>query len=213
MILNLKYHLKPTVDSAIWENWFNFSVEITTLLHGLRLFQSLFQYHSHKLLSLTPTPITQNCFQRNCPCVSKKVILAWCVGTNWRTQRQGSFPLLLLDLKNDTLIMCNDSSNSKNTLRSYKNWFYLSQLLKGKRRSERVFFVHFAANGEIHGQNGILDTNLVKLGYILFIIYWSHRSSLTDPVLLIYSYYTFFYIMTLLKTQHIFRCWKLPFPW
>lgn len=30
------------------------------------------------------------------------------------------------------------------------------------------------ANGGKYGQSGILDINLVKLGYILFIIYWYH---------------------------------------
>lgn len=145
---------------------------------ALKYFRAFFNITVTDYCAKRPHPYTHNTklFSEELPMCKWESNLAWCVGSNWRTRRQRSFSLLLLNLKIDTLIMCNDGSNSKPILRerSYKHWFYLSELLKRKRRSKReagcLFCRQLVKNRD---KGGVLDINLENLGYILSIIYWS----------------------------------------
>lgn len=61
--------------------------------------------------SLTATSIMPNCFQRNCPCVNKKVI--WLeVLAPAKEHRRRALSLFLLNLKVETLIILNSISIS-----------------------------------------------------------------------------------------------------
>lgn len=109
--------------------------------------------------------------------------LAWCVGSNWRTQRQRVLSLLLLNLKVDTVIIFDDDSNRRATWRKRndKRWFYLSQLLKRKRRNKRAIGSLFCRQMVKNRDSRILDINLEMLGtlYTFYIALSKSESSST----------------------------------